>query len=75
MCMCMCVYMHIYIYIYIYREREREREICIHLGWHYLSNATCLIQPHLFYACFVVSRITTLCYMIRHFRRKPALDE
>ena len=28
------------------------------LGWHYLSNATCLIQPHLFHALFIVSRIT-----------------
>ena len=35
-------------------------------GWHYLSNATCLIQPHLFYALFVVSRITILSYIIRH---------
>ena len=23
------------------------------IGWHYLSNATSLIQPQLFYACFV----------------------
>ena len=32
----------------------------------YLSNATCLIWPHLFYASLVVSRIITICYMIRH---------
>ena len=31
------------------------------LGWHYLSKATCLMRPHVFYACFLVSRyITTL---------------
>ena len=36
------------------------------MGWHYLSNATCLIRPHLLYACFVVSRIIS-CYIIRHF--------
>ena len=27
-------------------------------GWHYLSNATCPIRPHLFYALFIVARIT-----------------
>ena len=31
-------------------------------GWHYLSNATCLMRPHLFYAGFVVSRITILYF-------------
>ena len=36
-------------------------------GRHYLSNATCLIRPHLFYAFFVVSTITMHCYMVRHF--------
>ena len=35
--------------------------------WHYLSNATCLIRPHLFYVFVVVSRITIICYMIRPF--------
>ena len=25
-----------------------------YFGWHYSSKATCLIQPHLLYACFVV---------------------
>ena len=37
------------------------------LGWHFLSDATCLIRPHLFCARFVVSRITPICYMIHHF--------
>ena len=32
-----------------------------------LGGATCLIRPHLSYACCVVSRITTSCYMIHHF--------
>ena len=36
-------------------------------GWHYWSNATCLIRPHLFYACFVVSRITIICHILRNF--------
>ena len=33
-------------------------------GWHYLSNATCLIRPHSLYVCFVVSRTTISCYII-----------
>ena len=44
-------------------------------GWHYLSNATRLMRPRLFYACFVVSRTTTICYIIRHFWRKTVLDK
>ena len=39
------------------------------LRWHYLSNATRLMRPRLFYACFVVSRITTICYSIRRLRK------
>ena len=35
-------------------------------GWHYLSNATCVVRPRLSYAFFVVSRITIICYVIRH---------
>ena len=34
------------------------------VGWHYLSNAACLIWPHLFYVLFVASKITKLCYVI-----------
>ena len=30
-------------------------------GWHYLSKPTCLMRLHLFYALFVVPRITILC--------------
>ena len=36
-------------------------------GTSYLPNATRLIQPRLFYACFVVSRAVILCHIIRHF--------
>ena len=36
-------------------------------GTNYLSNATCLIRPRLFYALFTVSRITIICKSIRHF--------
>ena len=25
------------------------------IGWHYLSNATCLMRPHLFYVCVCVA--------------------
>ena len=45
------------------RTQEERQD----LGRHHLSNATCLIRPHVFYALFVVSRITIICYMIRHF--------
>ena len=34
------------------------------MGWHYLSKATCLTRPHLFYASFVVSRVVVICNMI-----------
>ena len=37
------------------------------LGWHYSSNATCLIRPRLFYVFFAVSRITVICNIIRKF--------
>ena len=36
------------------------------LGWHCLSNAACLMRPQLF-VFFVVSRITIICHIIRHF--------
>ena len=44
------------------------------LGWHHLSNATGLIQPHMFYAFSVKSRTIILCHMICHFCRNHALD-
>ena len=58
---------YVYIYIYIWHHDN--------IGWHYLSNATCLMQPHLFHACRIVSRITIICYIIHRFRRRPALDK
>ena len=42
------------------------RLFCAWFGWHDLSNSTCLMQPHSFYACVVVSRMTIIRYMIRH---------
>ena len=37
------------------------------LGRHYLSDATCPMQPRLSYVFFVVSRIAILRQVIRHF--------
>ena len=37
------------------------------LGKHYLSNATCLMRPRLFYAPCVVSRTIIICHALRHF--------
>ena len=54
-------------------DRWRHPRKLARLGWHCLSKATCLIRPHLFYACFVVSRLTMICYILRHVWRKPAL--
>ena len=33
-----------------------------YVGWHYLSDATCLMRPRLLYACFVVSRTNPLLH-------------
>ena len=41
----MCIYVYVYIYIYIYICKCNHIMFII-IGWHYLSNATC-IQPHL----------------------------
>ena len=30
------------------------------LGWHHLSNATCLIRPHWLYALLIAERITVI---------------
>ena len=32
-----------------------------HLGWHYLSKATCLIRPRLFRVLLVASRVIIIC--------------
>ena len=44
------------------------------IRWHYLSNATCLIRPHLLYVFFVVSRIIIIRYITRSVRRTRVLD-
>ena len=70
------IYIYIYIYIERERETHRPPGITFlllpevrparqlpaaQLGWHYLSNATCLMRPHLLYVLFtVVSRITII---------------
>ena len=47
----------------------RFRETSKIIGWLYLSDATCLIRPHLLYALFIVLRIIMIwvCYILRHF--------
>ena len=40
-----------------------------------LSNATCLIRPHVVDALIIVSRITIICRNVHHVLRKPALDK
>ena len=55
--------------IYPYTD-SRYRVICVYkctMGWHYLSNATCLIQPHVLYAMLMVSKITFMRYIIGRF--------
>ena len=56
---CKCNHLHMKTYIY-----QHSRNVPGSLGWHYLSNATCLMRPHSFYVFFFVSRITILCYII-----------
>ena len=61
-CMCVCVYVCMCVCV----------NVCIHVhelplvGWHYLSNATRLMRPHLLYEVFLVSRITIICNILRH---------
>ena len=44
----------------------RTCAVAAQIGWHYLSDATCLIRPHSFCMFFVVSMITIMCFMIRN---------
>ena len=44
-------------------------------GWHYLFNAICLIRPHMLYALFVVSRIITICDILRHCLKKSCVRQ
>ena len=55
--------------------KRMSARVASHLGWHYLSNTTCLIRSHSFYASFVVSRITISCRTIRRFWRKRVVDK
>ena len=75
--MYMCVYIYIYTYIHVHNLYVHTKLcVCnITFGWHYLSNATCLIRPRVFYACFVVSGSTTTCCIIRHFEETCCLDK
>ena len=51
-------------------ERLREALRCAALrfrallGWHYLSRASCLIRPHVFHVCFIMSKFITLGYIV-----------
>ena len=66
----MCVYIDIYIYAHIETLESgllRTAHPIPSLRGHCLSNAACLIRPHVFYACFVVSRIPIVCYIVRPF--------
>ena len=49
-----CVYVHYH-------------KMLIVFGWHCLSDPACLMRPRLFYASFVVSRITTIRHIVRRF--------
>ena len=50
----------------IVEVRRAQVYVAAAIGWHYLSNAACLIRPRLFYALSVVSRTIINCYMIHH---------
>ena len=46
------------------------------MGWHYLSNDTCLIRPRLFYARFVAPGIAILfAAVFATFEEQTALDK
>ena len=46
-------------------EREKTfQETGRKFGWHYLSNATCLLRPRLLYAFFVVSWINVMTVLL-----------
>ena len=36
------------------------------IGWHYLSNATCLMRPHVFYGIACLIWLIDVFYMIHH---------
>ena len=47
------------------RLKKKRKDIIYLIQGEYLSNATCLMRPHLCYVFFVVSRIIIMCYTIR----------
>ena len=50
--------------------------IIIIIVWHCLSNATCLIRPHSFFACLVYNLPgVNEAPLVRRFRRNHALDK
>ena len=79
--LCVCIYLSLSlsIYIYIYTHTHIYTYVYIAtppaIGWHYLSNTTCLMRPHLFDVCFVVSRIIILCETSHHVGSEPVLDK
>ena len=48
------------------RAKVGPEEIVPTFGRHYLSNATCLIQPHWLHELFIVSMIMLTCYILHH---------
>ena len=50
----------------IFRGRAAEALLALGGSITHLSKPTCLIQPHPFHACFVVSKIITICCNICH---------
>ena len=75
-----CIHMCMYIYIYIYtspcRGRASATSSRTRLEWHYSSNATRLMRPHLFFLRRHLSNTASVsCYIAHHFWRKPALDK
>ena len=68
------------ILYYAITELQRMKQdfplapLLISFGWQTitcLTNGTCMIRPHLFYACFVLSRSTIL----RHIVNSPLLKK
>ena len=68
----MYVYIYIYIYIYILTHQPTQAPV----GWHCLSNATCLIRRHVFHALFTVKdHHTTLQTCSSRLKKNLRLDE
>ena len=57
------------------RKGGSDRQISATVGWHHLSNVTCLTRPHSLHASLVVSRIVMMCYIIRQWWSTRVLDK